>query len=148
MFATLLLFSEVTRPLDLWNNNWKVLSDDAEYNERKRLKNRSLTLTEEQIKNYALCEIEILLNQRYKSLTDYDLPLPDMSTHRLRQNSMINEELDYNRADLEKEFSISHKELNEDQTKVFNSIIKAVENKTGTDDDRQNDKEEDDIEEE
>ncbi|PIA31358.1 hypothetical protein AQUCO_05000027v1 [Aquilegia coerulea] len=68
-----------------------------------RLKNQSLTLTEEQIKNYALCEIEIILNQRYKSLKDYGLPQPDMSTHILRQNNMINEEVDYIRTDLEKE---------------------------------------------
>ncbi|XP_056698595.1 uncharacterized protein [Spinacia oleracea] len=36
LFATILIFCEVTSPSDLWEKNWDLLSDDVQYRQRKR----------------------------------------------------------------------------------------------------------------
>lgn len=58
MFVTLLLFCEISNPLELWNNHWELLSDDMLYMQRKVLQNNMLTMTQCQLQNYTLYEIE------------------------------------------------------------------------------------------
>ncbi|GJV30632.1 AT-hook motif-containing protein, partial [Tanacetum coccineum] len=75
LFVTILLFCEVSRPLQLWEENWIALSDDILHKKRKLYRYPELQLTEEQLRNYCLLEIQELLNRHGKSLREFqDLP--------------------------------------------------------------------------
>ncbi|GKD95727.1 ATP-dependent DNA helicase PIF1-like protein, partial [Tanacetum coccineum] len=77
-FVTMLLFRDVSRPHKLWEDNWKALSEDIVHKKRKIFKYPDLQLTDEQIRNYCLLEIQELLNRYGRSLADFqDLPRPD-----------------------------------------------------------------------
>ncbi|PWA89788.1 hypothetical protein CTI12_AA107820 [Artemisia annua] len=78
IFVTILLFCDVSRPLKLWEENWKFLTEDLLHKKRKVFDYPQLELTDEQLKNYCLIEIQELLNRNGRSLTDFqDLPVPD-----------------------------------------------------------------------
>ncbi|PIA33948.1 hypothetical protein AQUCO_03900069v1 [Aquilegia coerulea] len=132
MFVTMLMFCELSDPLDMWNKNWENLSDDILYKRRKITGNPNLQMTVEEIKNAALCEIELLLNDNNLSLTNFSpMPLPDMSTHYHVNNRLVQEELDYDHSELEREFSELHGHLNEEQRFVFDKVVHAVDSKEG-----------------
>ncbi|KAL6564888.1 hypothetical protein OROMI_016338 [Orobanche minor] len=80
LFVTLLASDCLDRPETLWQKCWEYLSADIENNYKRNLNNPDVQLTEEQIKNYALVEIEKILRQRGKSLRDYEsMPYPDIT---------------------------------------------------------------------
>lgn len=54
MFVNILVYCSVSDPLAIWNAHWESLSDDIVYNRRKISENKNLTLSEHEIKNYAL----------------------------------------------------------------------------------------------
>ncbi|GJY16904.1 DNA helicase PIF1, ATP-dependent [Tanacetum coccineum] len=71
IFVIILLFCEVSRPLQLWEENWVALSDDILHKKRKLYRYPELQLTEEQLRNYCLLEIQELLNRHGKSLREF-----------------------------------------------------------------------------
>ncbi|GKA54139.1 hypothetical protein Tco_0753088 [Tanacetum coccineum] len=96
LFVTMLLFCDVSRPLHLWEQSWQILSEDILHKKRKLFKYPELWLTNEQLKNYCLLEIEALLNRNGRSLTDFpDLPRPDPTLLTHIDNRLIREALDY-----------------------------------------------------
>ena len=72
LFVTILLFCEVSKPRQLWKENWEALSEDILHKKRKRFRYPDFQLTEEQIQNYCLVEIEELLHRFGKSLTEFE----------------------------------------------------------------------------
>ncbi|GKA30053.1 putative helicase [Tanacetum coccineum] len=69
IFISMLLFCDVARPLKLWEENWKHLSEDILHKKRKLFKYPGLQLTDEQIRNYCLMELQELLRRFGRSLT-------------------------------------------------------------------------------
>ncbi|PIA61372.1 hypothetical protein AQUCO_00300727v1, partial [Aquilegia coerulea] len=59
------------------------------------------------------------------------MPLPGMSTHYHVNNRLVQEELDYDHSELEREFSELHGHLNEEQRFVFDKVVHAVDSKEG-----------------
>ncbi|PWA61973.1 hypothetical protein CTI12_AA367600 [Artemisia annua] len=53
LFVTILLFCDVSKPLNLWEETWEVLSEDILHHKRKVFNYPELELTEEQIKTTA-----------------------------------------------------------------------------------------------
>ncbi|KAL6574841.1 hypothetical protein OROMI_012126 [Orobanche minor] len=95
LFVTLLASDCLDRPETLWQKCWEYLSADIENNYKRNLNNPvvDVQLTEEQIKNYALVEIEKILRQRGKSLRDYEsMPYPDITYFAAPDNLLINEQ--------------------------------------------------------
>uniref|UniRef100_A0A7N2RE67 ATP-dependent DNA helicase n=2 Tax=Quercus lobata TaxID=97700 RepID=A0A7N2RE67_QUELO len=132
LFVTLLLFCEVSNPLQLWTNNWKALSDDILHRQRHLFQHPDLQLTQEQIQNYALPEIEKLLIQNGKSLRDFDtLPLPNMELLNQLTNSLIREETGHNEEELRKEHEKLFAGLNSDQQAIYNAVMDSVLKKRG-----------------
>ena len=79
------------------------MSDDILHRQRRLFQHPDLQLTQEQIQNYALLEIEKLLIQNGKSLRDFDtLPLPNMELLNQLTNSLIREETGYNEEELQR----------------------------------------------
>ncbi|XP_074337057.1 uncharacterized protein LOC141674238 [Apium graveolens] len=62
MFVNILANCSMSDPLALWEKHWPALSDDVLYIRRKIYDNIHLTLSEYEIQNYDLAEIEKLLN--------------------------------------------------------------------------------------
>ncbi|PWA88718.1 hypothetical protein CTI12_AA117280 [Artemisia annua] len=84
------------KPLQLWEENWEVLSEDILHNKRKVFNYPELELTEEKIKNYCLIEIQHLLNRNGRNLADFpDLPRPDPRLLTNLDNRLIREALDF-----------------------------------------------------
>lgn len=132
LFVTILLFCEVQNPKELWDSNWKLLSDGIEKEKRKAYFWNNYRLSDDQIQSYCLLEIQKLLSRYGKSLTDFEgMPLPDSELLVKLDNRLIREEYDYNITSLKKEHEESLKLLNMDQRIIYDIVISAVENKLG-----------------
>ncbi|GJW47752.1 ATP-dependent DNA helicase PIF1-like protein [Tanacetum coccineum] len=84
----------VSRPLQLWEENWVALSDDILHKKQKLYRYPELQLTEEQLRNYCLLEIQELLNRHGKSLREFqDLPQPNPRLLTNLDNRLIREAL-------------------------------------------------------
>ncbi|XP_076948000.1 uncharacterized protein LOC143620122 [Bidens hawaiensis] len=126
-----------------------LLDDDMEYTEaikeasnsgsggskkfQRALKSTDLSLTEEQIKNLTLYEIEKLLLRNASTLRNLEtMPFPDEHSVSTSNNLLINEELNYEPQDLQNEYDNLFVSLTEEQRCIFLEITKAVEiNKGG-----------------
>ncbi|XP_035829924.1 uncharacterized protein LOC118479488 [Helianthus annuus] len=98
LFVTMLLFCEVNRPSQLWSQNWEILSDDILYMKRRLYMFPGLHLSDDQLKNYCLIEVNELLEKNGKSLVDFpDMPQPDTSLLDRMDNRLIREVLSYNK---------------------------------------------------
>nr|GEU74156.1 hypothetical protein [Tanacetum cinerariifolium] len=96
MFITMLLLCDVSRPLKLWEETWQILSEDILHKKRKLFNYHELQLTNVQIRNYCLLEIQDLLHIYGRSLKDFkDLPWPDLSLLTNMDNRLIKEALDF-----------------------------------------------------
>ncbi|GKA93712.1 hypothetical protein Tco_0815698 [Tanacetum coccineum] len=96
LFITILLFCDVSRPLKLWEQTWKFLSEDILHRKRKLYDYPELQLSIEQIQNYCLVEIQELLNRNGRSLTDFqDLPRPNPQLLTNMDNRLIREALNF-----------------------------------------------------
>ena len=74
-----------------------VLTKDLLYRQRRILRFEDLTLTEFQLKNYGLYEIEKFLLKNNKSLKDFpSLPFPEEALMQEIDNRLLREELSYN----------------------------------------------------
>ncbi|KAL3513656.1 hypothetical protein ACH5RR_026373 [Cinchona calisaya] len=113
LFVTILLFCEVVNPLDLWEKNYELLSDDIFHRQRHLLGSNNITFSLSQIMNYALYEVERILNRSSRSWKDFPtLPFPYMLHLNEVRNILIAEELSYNREILSYEHFQLHAGLN------------------------------------
>ncbi|XP_071708776.1 uncharacterized protein [Rutidosis leptorrhynchoides] len=132
LFATMLLFCNITNPLRLWEQHWEDLADDILHKKRKIFNFPDLTLIDSQIKNYCLVEIQGVLHKHRKSLSDFpSLPLPDPSLLTQLDNRLIREELNYNIKDMKNLHDNLFRSLNPEQLTLYERLIKAVTNQEG-----------------
>ncbi|XP_074288486.1 uncharacterized protein LOC141613642 [Silene latifolia] len=103
LFVTLLLSATIAMPSKVWEKTWKHLLDDILYKQRNALQNQALRLTEDELKNYALLDIEACLQRNGSSLRRFeDMPFPESSTpHPV--NTLVSDELSYDRVYLGEE---------------------------------------------
>ncbi|KAH7850741.1 hypothetical protein Vadar_002294 [Vaccinium darrowii] len=96
MYCTMLMFSDVTNPLDLWERHWKSLTDDLMYRLRRDASDNALHIEDETLKNLGLLEIEHILNRNGRSLKDFSpMPMPSVRDAHFVTNRLIREELEY-----------------------------------------------------
>nr|GEX12858.1 ATP-dependent DNA helicase PIF2 [Tanacetum cinerariifolium] len=130
LFVTMLLFCDVSRPLQLWEQSWQILSEDILNKKRKLFKYPDLQLTDEHLKNYCLLEIEALFNRNGRSLTDFlDLPRPDPTLLTHIDNRLIREALDYDIKKIKLEHTQLHLLLNLEQHVIYEQVVESVHNK-------------------
>ncbi|PWA60820.1 hypothetical protein CTI12_AA376480 [Artemisia annua] len=95
-FVTILLFCDVSRPLKLREASWNTVSEDILHKKRKLFKYPNLQLTDDQLRNYCLMEVQDILNRHGRSLADFkDLPRPDPRLLNNMDNRLIREALDF-----------------------------------------------------
>ena len=132
LFVTILLFCEVSRPRQLWQENWESLSEDILHKKRKQFRYPGLELTEEQVQNYCLVEIEELLHKFGRSLAEFeDLPRPNPKLLTNMDNRLIREALDFDMNSSKIEHDQLHSMLNTDQQLIYQDVIESVYSKKG-----------------
>ena len=132
MYCTILMFSEVTNPLALWEFHWKSLTDDLQYQIQRDMRNPRMQIGDDELKNLGLFEIELILNKNGRSLKDFPpMPLPSIEVANLSVNRLIREELDYDCASEKRLFDELYSGLNDGQLKAFNAIMNAKSTKRG-----------------
>lgn len=132
LFVVLLIYCEVNDPLKLWMHCWKSLGEDILHMQRRRLEFESLNLTDEEVQQYVLLELQKLLNDHDKSLADFpDMPLPEKNTLSNVKNSMIQEEKNYNADEENKTHSELFSKLNSEQLSVYEAVMDSVINCKG-----------------
>jgi len=124
VFATLLLFCEISDPLKLWESSSEFLCGNILFQKQKFFNHPNLILTQQQIHSYCLVEIEKILNRLGKSIEDFEgIPLPDFEDIKHLDNRIIREELNYNAKTLKTEFDLSNSLLNSEQRQVLDLIL-------------------------
>ncbi|XP_030964292.1 uncharacterized protein LOC115985490 [Quercus lobata] len=131
LFVTMILFCEVADPLSLWESNWKLITEDILNRQRRILQFQELILSDDQLRNYGLYEIEQILQQYGRSLRDYlQMPQPNMDLIQ-NGNRLIQEEMSYDVSSLKREHEILISGLNNEQRIIYNSIMEAVATERG-----------------
>lgn len=89
-------------------------------------------MNDEEIKNYALFEIDKLLRMFGKSLSEFEcMPCFAADTLQSSHNRLINDELRYNREILKKEHMDCLTKLTHEQRHVYDTKMNAVESNNG-----------------
>jgi len=96
MFASMLMFCEVTNPKQLWDVHWESLSDDIEAMTRRERDDLTVTLSEDALKDCALYEIDQVLIRNGHHLEDFPtLPKSNYVFSVHGGNRLVQEKLAY-----------------------------------------------------
>ncbi|XP_024009495.1 uncharacterized protein LOC112084578 [Eutrema salsugineum] len=127
LFAVMLITDSILNPCGVWNETWQLLLDDIIYR-RRRLENREdLTLSEDQLKNYTLDAIEIIMRSNGSSLAYFDgMPLPSDGYHNASINRLLFDERNYDKDEMSALHNKMLPGLTEEQMKVYSEIMEAV----------------------
>ncbi|XP_074373895.1 uncharacterized protein LOC141714263 [Apium graveolens] len=127
MFVFILNNCPVADPAKLWSENWKPLSEDILYLIRKKSGNQDLNLNDVDLENYALTEVEKLLNGIGKYLKNYpDMPFPEESYMQYSTNRLIEEETGYDKNLMKEEHDKYFSYLNAEQLEIYNVVLQSI----------------------
>ncbi|KAL1364040.1 hypothetical protein AAHE18_03G189500 [Arachis hypogaea] len=137
LFVTLLFSNSMERSEHVWENTWSLLSDDILHRQRTLLDNPDLHLTDEELKELTLIDVENIMNSYNRSLKDFPtMPFPNMDTCSLQlmasgTNRLICDELRYDRRRLAEEHATYLQQLTDEQKVVYKEIMLAVHSRKG-----------------
>ncbi|XP_063936175.1 uncharacterized protein LOC108225973 [Daucus carota subsp. sativus] len=132
MFVNILCYCSVTNPGNLWQLHWQSMADDIIHKKRKESDDNSLQLSESDIQNYTLAEIEMLLNDVGKSLRDFPtIPFPGEKYFQSDVNRLIAEETNYDVEEMSALHDSNFAKLNVEQREIYDSVIGKAENNIG-----------------
>ncbi|GJV47092.1 RNA-directed DNA polymerase, eukaryota [Tanacetum coccineum] len=115
-----------------YEQTWELLSEDILPRKHKLFNYPNLQLTDEQIKNYCLVEIETLLNRNGGSLADFqELPRPNPALLTNMDNRLIREALDFDTKQSKLEHDQLHSLLNPEQHVIYDHANQSVYNQSG-----------------
>jgi flagellar biosynthesis GTPase FlhF len=83
-------------------------------------------LSDDELKNYVLYELEQLFNVAAITLKDHKLPMPDGRLLDEIKNRRLREELIYDVNDLQEQHSISYPSLNKCQKQVYEYVVNSI----------------------
>ncbi|CAL1414210.1 unnamed protein product [Linum trigynum] len=127
LFVTIISMCQVSDIGKLWERNWSLLSDDILYARRKELNMPTLEMTDIQLKECCLLEIDKLLARNCKTLSDFPgLPVPNLGNVQSSSNRLITTELSYNATNLGQQFEGMVSKLNAQQRIAFDEITDSV----------------------
>ncbi|XP_019179844.1 PREDICTED: uncharacterized protein LOC109175042 [Ipomoea nil] len=113
----------------VWEAAWNYLSEDAQFGIREQLGITDLILSEDEKKNFALREIEIMLSAMGKSLKDFQsMSEPDFENHARTTNRLIQEELAYDINVMREENDTLVQQLTEEQRAIYDNVLQDAEN--------------------
>ncbi|XP_076959487.1 uncharacterized protein LOC143635574 isoform X2 [Bidens hawaiensis] len=120
LFSQMLLYCEISDPLQLWNQHWRKMTDDIRQNYG--------VANEDDLKEYVLYELELLLHSSptAKSLANYGLPMPNANMLQRLQNKSLMDERNYDRQLLASEHISSLGRLNPQQRLIYEHVMSAT----------------------
>ncbi|XP_076952023.1 uncharacterized protein LOC143625623 [Bidens hawaiensis] len=123
----MLITYSVSRPEDVWKKSWQYLIDGILYKQQIEQKNKDLVLSDSQLKNLALLEIQNFLLRNNSTLRCFPtMPFPDEDSISASTNRFMNEELAYDTTVMTGEFERLFVSLTDEQRDVYNEIMEAV----------------------
>ncbi|XP_058742537.1 uncharacterized protein LOC131615038 [Vicia villosa] len=132
LFVTMLLSGTMNRPRHVWEKTWKTLSDGILHRQRQSSNIRDMQLTETELKNLTLNEIENMLQSNRRSLHEFkDMSYPDAYVTRHVGNRLIYEKHDYNVETERENFNNLFRALTDEQHSIFEKIMEAVRKQGG-----------------
>jgi hypothetical protein len=132
IFASMLMFCEVTNPKQLWDAHWESLNDDIEAMTCRECDDPTITLFEDALKDHALYEIDQVLIRNEHCLEDFPtLPKSNYIPLIRGGNQLVQEELAYDQHSLTTNVDDANNRLNGDQCNAYKSILNVVTNKDG-----------------
>ena len=130
LFSHILMYCEVSGPLELWERHWRCMADDIPKKASVTSGVRNLHVNDPETKNFVLYEIEIILNRYSRSLKEFGFSLPPTRLIQDLHNRLLMEEKNYDREKLREEAATSVVKLNSEQKHMYNTIVNACTNNT------------------
>ncbi|KAK9059237.1 hypothetical protein SSX86_021856 [Deinandra increscens subsp. villosa] len=132
LFATMLVCSALSRPDHVWHQSWKTLSDGIVYQRQHNPNTEGSSISDDELKNLTLLEIEKILVLNNSSLNNFDsMPYPQCDDLLLSENALINEERSYDKDVMLQDFENLFQKLTEEQRNIYDEIITSIDNKQG-----------------
>lgn len=131
LFVIILKHCNVGDNIGLWEKTWNLLSEDIIRRHAKNSFHHGLQVTNDEIKNFTLLELQNILNDCGGCLKDYGLPEPVQEVVQDFHNSLILEELNVDIEAITSEHKVLVDNLNEDQMAAYDAIIQSVEKQSG-----------------
>jgi len=132
MFASMLMFCEVTNPRQLWDAHWESISDDIEAMTHCERDDPTVTLSEDALKDYASYEIDQVFILNEHCLEDFPMfPKFNYVPPIHGGNRLVQEELAYDQHSLTTDVDNSKDKLNHDQRSAYETILNIMTNKEG-----------------
>jgi len=132
MFASMLMFCEVTNPRQLWDAHWESLSNDIEAMICYERADPTVALFEDALKDCVLYKIDQVLMRNGHCLEDFPtLPKSNYIPFVHGGNRLVKEELAYDRHSLTADANNVEDRLNDDQCNAYETILNVVTNKEG-----------------
>ncbi|XP_076909337.1 uncharacterized protein LOC143566550, partial [Bidens hawaiensis] len=132
LFATMLITYSLSSLDDVWEKTWEYLIDGILYKQQFEQKNKDLLLSESQLKNLSLLEIQNFLLRNNCNLRCFPtMPFPDDDSITASTNRFMNEELLYDTQVMTGEFERLYNSLTDEQRNAYNEIMEAVDEKKG-----------------
>ncbi|KAJ3520762.1 hypothetical protein NMY22_g12605 [Coprinellus aureogranulatus] len=128
LFATMLLFAEVSRPELLWHEFKVSICSDLERALLRMPTFRHLQdLPSEIVHDYGLHLINDILQEAGFSLGNFpDMPFPQNDWNVHAENPIIGEQLNYDRAAERADFESRYARLNDDQRAAADTILQSI----------------------
>ncbi|XP_012858113.1 PREDICTED: ATP-dependent DNA helicase PIF1-like [Erythranthe guttata] len=132
LFVVLLVANNMSRPEHVWECCWKEFAEDIEYRLQQRRTNSGPPVSDDTLRNYALIEIENILQSNSKSLSNFPpMPIPIGPMTDNTVNRLVLDELDYDVDAMREELKKYLSSITDEQKKVFDDIMDAVTNDRG-----------------
>ncbi|XP_076951019.1 uncharacterized protein LOC143624181 [Bidens hawaiensis] len=126
----MLITSSLSRPDCVWDNTWQFLVDGILYHQQKKHKNPGLSLSEDQLKNLALLQIEDFLVSNNSSLRRFShMPFPDQESVSTSMNPLMMEELSYDKDSLSNDFKLLYTSLTDEQKSLWKTLSASIRSK-------------------
>jgi len=132
MFASMLMFCEVTNPRQLWDAHWESLSNDIEAMTRYKHADPTITLLEDALKDRALYEIDqVFMHNGHRLEYFPTLPKSNYIPSIHGGNRLVQKGLVYDRHSLTIDADNIENRFNDDQHNAYETILNVVTNKEG-----------------
>ncbi|CAH9125196.1 unnamed protein product, partial [Cuscuta epithymum] len=132
LFVALLLSDCLSRPEEVWEKCWTFFSEDILHKQRLMLNHPDLTLTDVEVKNLALLEIQKMLRKCGRSLEEFEtMPIPDNRFLSNNGNRLVYDELRYDRVKLVEEHKQLLGNLTAEQRAIYETVMNAIDSNNG-----------------
>ncbi|XP_071704334.1 uncharacterized protein [Rutidosis leptorrhynchoides] len=127
LFVSLITSDSIASPDRVWKETCDLLSDDLKHEVPERLRTNDVDKLTNVLHNLALAKIEIELNRSGATLKNIpNMPFPDYEFINTSCNMLIQDELNYNIADIEEEHRTLCATMTTEQKVVYDTIITTV----------------------